>query len=356
MKKMNKPISAIFLSCGSTRLSFDERQLFKNANPLGITLFSRNIESKTQIKALTDEIKEVIGREDVLIAVDQEGGRVRRLTSEEFHAVNSQLDIGKLNLEDAKKVSKAHAEIISHDLKSVGINLNFAPVLDVIHPQTTKAIYSRSFSSNPETVAILGKIMVDTYIANGIIPCIKHLPGHGNTHTDSHLELPFIDADISEIRKDIIPFINCNNSPFAMTGHILLNAVDSSNPVTQSPKAIQQIIREEIGYNGFLISDAIEMKALKGSIEEKALKSLQAGCDAVCYCLAKIEDMKKLTAICPFLSDISHKRLDNALKILKNKSNINIEKSVETYYSVLDSIEPYRDDYDMTEVLFKLQQ
>lgn len=354
---MSKQILAAFLSCESTKLSADEKALFKDTNPLGITLFSRNIESKKQIRTLIDEIKETTQRDNILISIDQEGGRVRRLTNNEFHPVRCQYDIGKLPLNKAIKAAEYHADIISYDLKSVGINLNFAPVLDIIHPQTTKAIFSRCFSSSAEIVSTLGKTTINKYMTNGIIPCIKHLPGHGNTHIDTHLDLPIIDADIAEIKKEIAPFKECNHSPFAMTAHILLNQIDSQNPTTQSASVIQNIIRKEIGFEGFLLSDAIEMKALKGSIKNKALKSIEAGCDAICYCLAKIEDMKILAEFCPPLSDISHKRLDKALKILKNKNeNTNIEQIVAEYSNLMDNIPPYNDDYDATEVLFKLQQ
>ena len=142
-----------------------------------------------------------------------------------------------------------------------------------------------------------------------------------------------------------------------MTAHILLSQIDAQNPTTQSSAVIQNIIRKEIGFEGFLLSDAIEMKALNGSVKDKALKSIESGCDAICYCLAKFEDMKILAETCPSLSDISHKQLDNALKILKNKNeDTNIDQIVAEYSRLMDSVEPYPDDYDATEVLFKLQQ
>ena len=184
-----KPILAAILSVSGTVLTDEEKRLFETFNPLGVALFKRNLCSKEQILTLTNEIKETIGREDVLIALDEEGGRVNRLLSAGFNKYASQSLLAKIG---KKNIVKAHAELISADMKSVGANLNFAPVLDLDYPDTTAALKSRTFSCLPQEVADYGKILWQTYKKNGICPCIKHLPGHGRAATDPHLHLPII--------------------------------------------------------------------------------------------------------------------------------------------------------------------
>ena len=176
---MEKPVLAAFLSCSGQTLTDEEKYLFEKTNPAGITLFGRNIKNKQQLKSLTNQIKEVVGRDNFLIAIDQEGGRVRRLKEPDFKFYASQSEIGSLPLPEALEETKRHAQLISSDLKEIGINVNFAPVLDIARPTTTEALRSRCFSSDIKTVSALGKTMVTTYMESGIIPCIKHMPGHG---------------------------------------------------------------------------------------------------------------------------------------------------------------------------------
>ena len=353
---MTKPILAATLSISSHRLTDDEKFLLEKSNPVGITLFGRNIKNKSQIKNLIKELKEVIGRDDILIAVDQEGGRVRRLTPPKFRNYAANIEIASLSFDDARKASQLHGELISHDLKELGINVNFAPVLDRLHKHTNEALKSRCFSNDVTVISSLGKIMVDTYIKNGILPCIKHLPGHGNALSDPHLCLPSISLNQKEYEEDLIPFIKNNHSPLAMTAHIVVPFIDAQNPITQSKTGIQNLIRQKIGFNGFLISDAIDMRALKGSVSQKAIKSLDAGCDCVCYAMGKLSELQELSDNCPKLSDDAQQRLDKALQILHNKhKHLNIKHLSDEYSKLLTHITPYQESYDATEVLSKLQ-
>ena len=354
---MPLPIMAAMLSCQTTKLTDTEKFLFAKANPLGITLFARNITGKQQLKLLIREIKETIGRDNILIAVDQEGGRVRRLKEPDFRSYSGQAEIGSLPTEQAVQAAMLHAELISADLRDLGINVNFAPVLDISTPQTTEALRSRCFSDNPQTVSKLGKIMTNTYINAGILPCIKHMPGHGPAISDPHLGLPVISISALELEKQLMPFRACRNSPLGMTAHILLPQIDKENPVTQSPVGIKTLIRGQIGFQGLLISDAIDMKALKGNIEDKALRSLNAGCDAVCYCLGDEKEMAALAAVCPKLSDAALERLDKAVQILHNQSQIgNFEEKAAMYKALTGRIAAYRETYDATEVLHQLSK
>ena len=350
----SRPLAAM-LSCKGLFLSEQEKRIFSTCNPLGVTLFSRNISSKEQLKKLTDEIRESIGRDDVLIATDQEGGRVRRLREPEFRSYSSQYEIGTLPLDKAQKAASLQALLISYDLREMGINVNFAPVLDISYPSTTEALKSRCFSNSPQIVSLLGKTMIDTYISQGIIPCIKHMPGHGMAVSDSHLELPVIDISFQRLKTELYPFEQCSYAPLGMTAHILLPQLDKDNPATQSPKIIKQIIRQEIGFNGLLVSDSIDMKALKGSPSEKALKSLQAGCDCICYCQGNTEDLEILASSCPKLSDDGMERLDKAIQILHNSCDNIVKTSYEAEYEFLmNKVSPYQEKYDATEVLNQL--
>ena len=354
---MEKPVLAAFLSCSGQTLTDEEKYLFERVNPVGITLFGRNIKDKSQLKKLTNQIREVIGRDNFLIAIDQEGGRVRRLKEPDFKFYASQSEIGSLPISEALEEAKRHAQLISADLKETGINVNFAPVLDIARQTTTEALRSRCFSSDSKMVSILGKTMVTTYIESGIIPCVKHMPGHGAAISDPHLGLPVINSSLSDIINELEPFKECSFAPCGMTAHILLTEIDAHHPVTQSSAAIQTLIREAIGFKGLLLSDAIEMKALKGSVSEKAALSIEAGCDCICYCLGDMADMKELSENCPHLSDIGQERLDKACTILHNQQKISDKENLhKQYVSLFEYMHHYDETYDATEVLNTLKK
>ncbi len=353
---MAKPILAAFLSCSGYCLTDEEKYLFEKNNPLGISLFARNIKTPQQIKSLTKEIRETIGRKDVLIAVDQEGGRVQRLTAPYFRKYAGNSQIGALTLQDARQAAQYHAQLISSDLNACGINTNYAPVLDLAYPDTTPAIKSRCFSDNEKSTAILGKTMADEYIKNGILPCIKHMPGHGRAQTDPHLHLPVLNNTLKELAKDFYPFQQLKDCPFGMTAHILLPEIDNRLPLTLSKKGIDGIIRGEIGFSGLLITDAIEMKALSGSTSEKASAAYAAGCEAVCYCQGKIEQMDEICRLKQYLSDKSLNKIANIQKLFETKKQDTDIKTIEKAYAALMGEMPeYQESYDATEVLNQLQ-
>lgn len=357
---MVKPILAAMLSISETKLSDDEKFLFEHFNPLGVTLFSKNIENKTQLKKLTKEIKEVFGRDDVLIAIDQEGGRVRRLKEPEFQNYIAQIDLGhieeKFDFDTALLTASNQALLIAHDLLECGINWNYAPCLDIYYEQTSDVLKSRCFSNDEKKVALLGQEMINAYMQSAICPCIKHLPGHGRTCVDPHLQLPVLENSLSEIKKDFYPFWFNRNTPAGMTAHIVIKEIDDKYPVTQSKIAIDKIIRGEIGFNGFLISDSIKMDALKGNVVDRALACLDAGCDAVCYCHGNIHEMEQLCNHCPNLTDNSLNRLAKIKNIFKNKLvELDYFKIKNDYTHICEGVELYHDSYDATEVLKRIQ-
>ncbi len=355
---MTHPISAALLSCSGLELTDAEKRLFSKINPIGICLFGRNIQSADQVSRLCRQIKESIGREDVLIAIDQEGGRVRRLVGDTFAETAPQITIGNLPSEQAETAAQLHAKLTSLDLLKCGINLNLAPVLDRLYPQTTEALKSRCLSSNELVISRLGKIMINEYISNHICPCIKHMPGHGRAAVDPHLNLPVVTASLKDLEQDFAPFRENANAPAGLTAHIIIKEVDNEHPVTQSAKAIKEIIRTQIGFNGFLFSDAIEMHALKGSLEEKALQSLQAGCDAIVYAMGHYDELERLGNICPSLSEEALQRFETIKKIIlqPRQTTETPSSALRQYRELVGSVAPYQETYDATEVLNILQQ
>lgn len=351
---MNKPILPAFLSVQGESLSDDEKRLFEKYNPLGVCLFAykcKNVSSREQLRSLCRQIKEVIGRNDVLIAIDQEGGRVRRLCEPEFSPLAAQADI------KTESQARNHAYLAAADLKDVGINVNFAPVLDVEYPQTSDALRGRCFSSSAAEVAKLGRAMVDTYIECGVCPCIKHLPGHGRGANDPHLELPVVNADLSALENDFYPFKQLNDAPMGMVAHLVLSTVDSQNPATESKIVIEDIIRKKIGFKGLLVSDAIMMNALKGSIAERAKRVFAAGCEVVCLGNSDLSQNIKLCQTGLAMSDEALEKLQKIAAFsdssfdFKNYSVIQ-KKYCETQKNIIS----YNHRYDATEVLNNLNK
>ncbi len=351
---MSKNILPAFLSVQGFYLSDEEKRLFERSNPLGVCLFAKgcnNVQSKKQLQRLCKEIKETIGREDVLIAVDQEGGRVRRLVEPEFTPVSEQ---ERLTTEE---LAQEHAFLISHDLKNCGVNVNFAPVLDVYYNFTSAVLKGRCFAGDEKQIAKLGRAMVAEFAANGVCPCVKHLPGHGRAQSDPHLELPVIDENLEALKQDFYPFKQLNKAPMGMVAHILLTAVDKVYPASESAKVIKDVIRKHIGFDGFLVSDAVVMQALKGSISERTQRTLAAGCDAVCLGNAGFSANAELAASGAVLSDEAAERLAVIQQIiaqpLKRQSYV---QSKNKYCAALKNIISYNSDYDATEVLSRIRK
>lgn len=348
---MEKSILPAFLSVQGPVLSDEEKHLFEQYNPLGVCLFAykcENVKTRRQLRALCREIKEVIGRDDVLIAVDQEGGRVRRLCEPEFSALAAQDKI------DSIEQAENHAYIASADLKDVGINVNFAPVLDVFYPKTSDALRSRCFSSDYKKIAAIGKAMVDTYIKCGICPCIKHLPGHGRAESDPHLELPVVNAEIEELQNDFFPFRALADAPMGMVAHLVISAIDSL-PATESKTVISEIIRKEIGFKGLLVSDAIMMNALKGSIAERAKRVFAAGCEVVCLGNSNFSDNYEICKTGLQMSDEAKDKLKKITDLCNKGCDFKNYAIVQKKYCELQkSIVTYSHSYDATEVLNRL--
>lgn len=351
---MDRPVFAAFFSVLGTSLTDNEKRWLEKYNPLGITLFDRNFKSKNQARKLIASIKQAVGHDRILIAIDQEGGRVNRLKAAGFSNYASQRTLGQIN---DSEITAYHAELIARDMHDIGVNMNFAPVLDIDYPETTITLKGRCFGSDPKQIVKHGKILIDTYKNIGICPCMKHLPAHGRAQIDPHLGLPCVAQKIDQLADDFYPFRQLNDCPAAMTAHILIPEIDSENPITLSAKGIRELIRGRIGFDGLLISDALDMHALKGSVSQKAAQAWIAGCDVVCYCMGRTEDVLAICEHQKYLSDTASDRINAIWKILLCKKKIiNVDHMESRYYNMISQFSDNDINYDATEVLHQMQK
>ena len=301
-KKITKPV---IYGVSSTSLTDEEKYFFAKNGALGFILFARNIENKIQLKKLTDSLREVMDGE-ILVLVDQEGGRVSRMKEphwNKYPAGQYFADLYETNPEDAREALFKNFQEIGRDLNEVGINVDCAPVLDILTEKTHQVIGDRAYGKNAEQVADLGRKVCEGLLSQNVFPVIKHIPGHGRGTSDSHLELPIVNASLAELRAtDFITFQKLRDQKFAMTAHILYTAIDKINCATNSPTAIK-MIREEIGFENILMSDDISMKALKGSFSEKSKMILAAGCDLVLHCNGEMLEMAEINSALPNLDE-----------------------------------------------------
>lgn len=318
-------LAAIF-SVEGPSLSPGEIRLFRESNPFGFILFARNIESPQQVSALIKNLKDTVGR-DCPVLIDQEGGRVQRLKPpqwRQYPPMKTFGDTARTDMEQALDSLRFSTLQLAEELRDVGFNVDCAPVLDVLMPETHDVIGDRAFSSDPAIVARLGLSVCRNLLAAGITPVIKHIPGHGRSTSDSHHDLPVVKASLEELEIDFAPFRSLAGSDVApatwgMTAHIVYPAIDKDLPLTISPDGIDGVIRESLGFDGFLLSDDLDMKALDkyGDIAKKTRLVVEAGCDAVLYCTGKLEAMEKIAKSAPKLGIKALQRLQKAEEYIK---------------------------------------
>ncbi|ODA68752.1 Beta-hexosaminidase [Methyloligella halotolerans] len=311
---------AFIASCAGPELSEAERSFFGRSRPCGLILFARNCETPEQIRALTDSFKQAVGSEEILILIDQEGGRVQRLKPPTWPQMPPARAYGDLYAKDAEAGKRAAfygARLIAHQLHALGINTNCAPVLDVPQPGAHEIIGDRAYGTDPETIAILGRAVMDGYLAGGVLPVIKHVPGHGRAEADSHLSLPKIDATQEELAAvDFKPFQALKDAPLAMTAHVLLPVFDSDRPASTSPVIMGEVIRKTIGLEGLVMCDDLGMKALSGTMREKAAAAIAAGCDVALHCSGALSEMEDVAEAVPALTGEPKSRFDRAIAAL----------------------------------------
>lgn len=307
---------AIFGLSG-TVLTADEQAFFRESDPAGYIIFGRNVENRAQLRALTDQLRAIQGRDRLLVCIDQEGGRVARMKPPEWlafppgEAFDRLYDIAPAS---AIEAARSNAQALGIDLGEVGITVDCHPSLDVRQPGANDVIGDRALGSEPMRVAALGRAILDGLSRAGVAGCIKHIPGHGRALADSHMTLPVVDASEEALETDLAPFRALASAPIGMTAHIRYTAWDNDNPGTLSPFVIGEIIRKRIGFSGLLLTDDLDMEALSGSVPERAAQAIAAGCDIALNCWAKMDDMVGIAKALPAMSEEALKRLEAALK------------------------------------------
>ena len=309
--------SAAILGCSGLSLSREEEAFFRDVQPWGFILFARNVEAPDQVRRLVDQLRATVDRPDAPVLIDQEGGRVQRLGPPHWRRYPPGRAYGELASNDPllrREITRLGARLLAHDLAALGINVDCVPVLDVPVAGAHDVIGDRAYAKTPDGVALLGRAACEGLIAGGVLPVIKHIPGHGRAMADSHHDLPVVDTAYNELDAwDFAPFKMLSDMPLAMTAHVVYSAVDAKRPATTSKKAMRQVIRGAIGFDGLVMSDDLSMKALGGEFADRARDSLAAGCDVVLHCNGDMAEMKAVLAGTKALSGQALRRAKAAL-------------------------------------------
>ncbi len=302
--------AAIF-GCEGPVLGAAERDFLRDYNPLGFIIFARNVENPEQLRALTADLRAAVGR-DAPILIDQEGGRVQRMRAPHWREWLPPLDTVERTGINAPRALALRSMIIATELRAVGIDANCAPVADIGSALTHPFLRNRCYGQDVETVTKIARAVAEAHLAMGVLPVVKHLPGHGRAQNDSHKDLPTVDESRDILTaQDFAPFRALNDLPMAMTAHIVYSAYDDL-PATQSPTMIK-VIREEIGFKGLLLTDDLNMQALSGSLADRAARSLKAGCDIALHCKGDLAEMQAVAAAAGDMSDATRARATAAL-------------------------------------------
>ena len=305
--------NAVIFGCEGPVLSDWERAFFSDHNPLGFILFARNCEAPEQVRALVAALRATIGRAEAPVLIDQEGGRVARLKPPHWRAAPAPGRFGLIAGSDRERAHEAvrlNARLIAADLMDLGVTVNCAPALDLPTPGADAVIGDRAFGADAEIVADLGRAFCEGLLAGGVLPVIKHLPGHGRARVDSHLEMPVVETPRAELEmSDFRPFAALADAPWAMTGHVVYAAIDRDNPATLSRAVIDEVIRGFIGFDGVLVTDDLSMGALAGDFAGRAAAALAAGCDLVLHCNGEPGEMTEVARGATPLSAEAARRL-----------------------------------------------
>ncbi|MBB4210345.1 beta-N-acetylhexosaminidase [Rhodothalassium salexigens DSM 2132] len=306
----------LIVGLAGTALDRDEAAFLRETRPVGLILFARNVDTPDQVRKLVDAARAALDDPDPLVLVDQEGGRVARLKPPHWPSYPPMARFGGLYGRDPAAAREAvwlALRLIAHDLASLGITVDCAPVLDVPTLEADPVISDRAFAERADVVADLGGAAVDGLLAGGVLPVIKHIPGHGRAGVDSHKALPRVTADLDTLaRMDFAPFAALARAPMAMTAHIVYTALDPARPATCSPRVIAEVVRGQIGFDNLLLSDDLEMAALDGTMAERAAAALTAGCDLALHCSGDLGGVADAANGCPPLAEVSARRLADA--------------------------------------------
>jgi beta-N-acetylhexosaminidase len=305
---------AVIFGCAGLDLGADERAFFRDANPLGFILFARNVDTPERTRRLVDDLRSSVARAEAPVLIDQEGGRVARLRPPHWRKAPPARLLGELYARDPERGLEAallNSRLLAADVASIGCDVDCLPVLDIAFPETSTVIGDRAYADRPEPVAALGRATAEGLLAEGVVPVIKHMPGHGRATVDSHQSLPRVTAPRELLeRTDFLPFKLLSDLPWAMTGHLLFEAIDREAAITVSARAVKEVIRGHIGFDGLLLSDDLSMQALGGALGERASRALAAGCDMALHCNGRMDEMVDIAARTGPMSEAAGRRFD----------------------------------------------
>lgn len=320
---MDKAARAFIVGCAGLALSAEERVFIAEAQPWGLILFKRNVADPGQLRNLTQSFRELVGRADAPVLIDQEGGRVQRMGPPHWRAYPAAAKLVAAGQGDAGRsetIVRLGARLIADDLRTAGINVDCLPVLDVPAADSHQIIGDRAYASDAGAVARLGRAACVGLLAGKVLPVIKHMPGHGRALADSHLELPRVDAPLADLEEnDFAPFRALADMPLAMSAHVIYEAVDPERPATISRSVVERIIRGHIGYDGLVMSDDLSMKALSGSFSEKTRALFDAGLDMALHCSSDLGEAREVMQNTPWLDGKRAERTKRALDMLASE-------------------------------------
>jgi beta-N-acetylhexosaminidase len=319
-------------------LSAAERAFLRDSDPWGFILFKRNVDTPAQVRALVAALREAVGR-NAPVLIDQEGGRVQRLQPPHWPKYPPGAFYGALYDRDRAEglaAAKLGARLIAHDLTALGIDVDCLPLADVPVNDADKVIGDRAYGMTPAKVAAIGAAVAEGLFEGGVLPVLKHIPGHGRATADSHHRLPVVEVDRATLESsDFAAFRPLAKLPLGMTAHVVFSAIDPVAPATTSGKMVREVIRAYIGFDGLLMSDDVSMNALSGTLAERARASLRAGCDMVLHCNGKLEEMRAAAGEAPPLSGDAKRRADAALAAKRAASAFDVAAGRETFAGLM---------------------
>lgn len=332
-------MTPLFLGLSGLALTDAERAFFASVDPAGYILFKRNVDSPQQVRALTDDLRALSGRDDLPILIDQEGGRVARLQPPHWpafppgRAFDRLYDIAPVS---AIEAVRHNARALGAMLTGLGITVDCLPLLDVPVPGAHDIIGDRALGQEPMRVAALGKAVIEGLAQGGVVGVVKHIPGHGRAGADSHVELPVVNASADELAVDLEPFEKLKDAPMAMTAHVVYAAFDPQRCASLSPIVVNEIIRGRIGFDGLLMSDDLGMHALKGSFADRTQGVLDAGCDIALHCSGDMAEMEEVASAASAIEPAARKRLDRAMASVRRDAREDFAEAVARRDALLD--------------------
>lgn len=310
-------VTAVTYSLGGETLSADEKAFFRDADPWGFTLFARNVDRPRQVRALTDALRDCVGR-DAPIFIDQEGGRVQRLKAPTWRTAPAAARFGRLwdiDPESAVEAVKLNHQLLGAELSAVGVDVDYAPCADLSVPGAHDVIGDRAFHADAAAVAAMSTAALTGLLDQGVLGVIKHLPGHGRAGADSHLELPVVETPRERLETaDCAAFAGIRGALMAMTAHVVYADIDPDDPATHSAAVIDQLIRGVIGFDGLLMSDDLSMQALRGDLQTRGERAISAGCDLIMHCNGRLYEMVQVAHAAPVLGGRAAERAEAALE------------------------------------------